>query len=363
MPANRLMALDAFRGLTLALMILVNTPGSWFYVYAPLRHAQWHGVTATDFIFPFFLFIVGASISFALKDPIQQRTIPWKKLLHRSLLLFVLGVLLNWFPFEASWDNVRIMGVLQRIALCYLFASIAIVLLPLPYLVITSLLVLIAYCGLLEFSSYDMTANNNIVVYFDLLILGKEHIWQGSQPLFEPEGLLSTIPATVTVISGYLGGYLFQQQYPKNKIFKLLSAMGLFCLLGAGLWSISLPFNKQLWSSSFVLLTSGAAYLVLLVLLLLEKQPGFAKPGKILQIYGSNPLLIYILSWLWAVCLSRLIYINYADHKMNAYDAGFQWLNSIFSPYQASLLFALANVLLFYVLSHWLFRKGIFVRL
>jgi len=344
-------------------MILVNTQGSWSYIYAPLRHAQWHGITATDVIFPFFLFIIGASISFALKWHIQQTHIPWQKLITRSLILFVLGLLLNWFPFDTGLDNIRVMGVLQRIALCYLLASLLIIMLPQTYLAIVSLFILLAYWWLLYSGSYDLSPANNIVAHWDKVMLGEKHLWQGTSPLFEPEGLLSTIPATVTVISGYFAGYLFQQQHPLEKTIRRLFCMALICCLSGYLWSQVLPLNKQLWTSSFVMLTSGMAYLTLALLLYLEQKRRFIMGIQILQIYGSNPLLIYILSWLWAVCLGKLVFISIENQQVSAYDASFQLLAHILPPNLASLTFACLNLLLFYFLSKFLFNKGWFVRL
>lgn len=355
----RITSLDALRGFTLAAMILVNTPGSWSYVYSPLLHAPWHGITPTDFVFPLFLFVVGASIGFALKTAIRQRQLPWPRLIKRTLGLIFVGVLLNALPFDQSWQQLRLPGVLQRIGLCYLMASIMIILLPSRLLLVSCAVLLLGYWGVL--AQFPYTLEHNPVGYLDQLILGADHLWQGKSVAFDPEGLLSTLPAVVSTISGYFAARVILTPVTNPDKIRTLLVYALVLTAAGLLWALTFPLNKYLWSSSFVLVTSGVAFALLALLMSGEVYLG--RTFVTGQIYGSNPLLIYVLSSVWAIGFSLPVINLSHNHSISAGQWLFNQLQPLMGPYMASLTFALFSVLVFYALSHLLYHKRIFIRL
>ena len=249
---NRLLALDIFRGITIAAMIIVNIPGSWSYVYAPLRHAKWHGCTPTDLIFPFFLFIVGVAMTYSFKKFNNKISlIAVRKIAKRVLVIFLIGLALNAFPFNTGFSNLRILGVLQRIAIAYGIAAILCLYFKQKKLIIISGLILIVYwLILIIFSQGDPYAmESNLVRIIDLKIIGENHLWLGLGIPFDPEGLLSTLPAVVTVILGYLTGKLIQKESNlKSAIYKLL-LIGIAAIIAGLIWGMVFPINKSLWTS------------------------------------------------------------------------------------------------------------------
>ncbi|MDF2179875.1 heparan-alpha-glucosaminide N-acetyltransferase domain-containing protein [Aliiglaciecola sp. CAU 1673] len=350
------LSLDAFRGLTLAAMILVNTPGSWVHVYPPLLHAKWHGLTPTDLVFPFFLFIVGAAIFHAFSR-LPPGQVPLVKIAKRTLLLFAIGVFLNLFPFNQSPEDWRVMGVLQRIALCYGAVALMVCYFPKKALWPAAAVLLIAYQLLMLTQANPWSLEGNLVRELDLWLFGATHLYQGFGIAFDPEGLLSTLPAIVTTLLGYqVAAMLSRCQTSSTKIRYLLYWSALLVLLGL-LWPS--PVNKALWTPAYVLLSGGFACLLLAILEWLRESLGMVKAQQWMVIYGSNPLFIYVLSSLWVDCLIHLIKFD----GTNAYRFGFNALGQIFSPINASLAFALTTVALFYVLSRWLYRRQIFIKL
>ncbi|AWL11978.1 Alpha-N-acetylglucosaminidase [Saliniradius amylolyticus] len=359
---KREVSLDIFRGLTLAAMILVNTPGSWSHIYAPLKHAAWHGMTPTDLIFPFFLFVVGAAM-FHSMSKFQGRSIPWGKIGKRTALLFLIGVGLNAYPFTHSPDEWRIMGVLQRIALCYCVASILILTLSKRQLYVSAGLILLAYWGLMLTVDAPWQLQTNLVRTVDLTLLGSGHMYQGFGLPFDPEGLLSTLPAVVTVLAGYFtSSELARLSEPLHKCRRLLVWASLS--ISAGLiWSLAQPVNKALWTGSYVLVTAGCAWLLLSLIIYAYDIKGWQKGFGWMAIYGTNPLFIYVLSWIYAASLAQLIRFDINGQTTNAYQWIFDGFNHVMSAKNASLLFALIAVGLFYTLSHWLYQKRIFIKL
>jgi len=366
---KRFLALDAFRGFTIAAMILVNTPGSWSAIYWPFKHANWHGFTPTDTIFPFFLFIVGSAMYFSLaKQQNQTRAALCFSALRRGSIIFLIGFGLTAFPFIDGVENVRGMGVLQRIGIVYIFASLmAIHLQPIQrlYLCIGILLVywLILF-GLGGSEPYTLTGN--IVAQVDLAVLGQSHMWHIAGHPFDPEGLLSSVPAIVNVLVGYEATrYLAQLKHGHNGISTLLSYGG-FAIALALLWDSWLPINKSLWTSSFVVMSSGVALITLALFIYVvdvKPQRWISRP---LCIYGTNPLFIYALSWLWAVSFRQLININ-SDITSNASISAYDWLyyqyTIIGDPFLASFAFALSHVILFWLISAVLHWRGIIIKI
>lgn len=273
--SNRLLSLDVFRGITVAGMVLVNNPGTWNAIYPPLRHAEWHGLTPTDLVFPFFLFIVGIAVTLALGKRVEaggaNRAIHLK-IIKRALLIFVVGLLLATFPFydftTGKWldfSTVRIMGVLQRIAVCYLFAGLIFLHTTWKQQAIIAGVLLLTYWGLMTlidvpgcaFTTFDDKACN-LEAYFDRLVLTENHTWSSSK-VFDPEGLLSTLPALATTLAGVLCGHWLRR---KVDDYQKVSAIffGGVCLLVLGwVWSFWFPINKSIWTSSYVLYTAGLA--------------------------------------------------------------------------------------------------------
>jgi predicted acyltransferase len=364
MTMQRFAAIDVLRGLTLALMILVNTPGSWSHVYAPLLHAHWNGATPTDFIFPFFLFIVGAAMFYSLKQARLSNTIPWFKIIKRTALLFLIGLVLNIYPFTSPAEDWRVMGVLQRIALCYFFAAILIIKIPTKTLIITSAGLLIFYWSLLVFGSAEpYSLENNVVRKIDLLLIGASHLYQGTGVAFDPEGLLGTLSATVTTLSGYLSCLWLQNINSHGKQIRALLFGAVALTIASMLWQLVHPINKSLWTGSYVLLTTAGAWCLLAVIIWAWEIKNWRMGLESMRIFGTNPLFIYILSWLIASTLASVIEFEWNGKTLSAYDAGFLWLNQFLSANNASLAFALINVAALYLIALFMYRKNIFIKL
>lgn len=362
MVKQRFLALDVMRGLTLALMILVNTPGSWEFVYAPLRHADWHGATPTDYIFPFFMFIVGSAMFFAVRGLSSLSfAAQSKKILRRVGLIFLIGVLLAAYPFTESLDQWRIMGVLQRIAIAYGFAAFIILYFGFTGRVVISAILLVGYWALLNLAGDPYSLEHNIVRQFDLSVLGASHLWQGKGIAFDPEGILSTFPSIVNVIIGFEAARVLLASEDKGKALIKLFASALALIALALLWNTVFPINKSLWTSTFVLLTCGVAILVLILLVKLE-QSAMASTIKpvyhFFEIIGKNPLFIYVLSGLLATTM-YLIPIG----NQSLYTALYAAFRSVADPYFASLMFALLQVAILWFVAWVLHRRNIIISL
>lgn len=358
----RYKSLDVFRGITVAGMILVNTPGSWAYIYPPLQHADWHGYTPTDLVFPFFLIAVGLSMSFSFQrlEGLNNKAF-FLKAAKRAFIIFIIGLGLTAFPFIGKdYSHLRIFGVLQRIALAYFFASVVVHLIKNPRILIAlSVITLIGYWLLLLFlgGTDPFGLENNLPRKIDLLILGDAHMWHGKKIAFDPEGLLSTIPAVISVISGYLIGLLIQRSN-KTEVITRLAAISIIMLLLGYLWSIVFPINKALWTSSYVLVSSGLGGLFLTILIYFIDLKQMNKWTKPFEIFGLNPLISFIASILWVK-----IYFQIDIDGQNAYG----WIynniyKSIFDPTFGSLLFALTHVFGCWLIAYWLYRKKIIIK-
>ncbi|GAA4645467.1 acyltransferase family protein [Pontixanthobacter gangjinensis] len=368
---QRYLALDVLRGLTIALMILVNTPGSWSTIYAPFKHAAWHGFTITDLVFPTFLFVVGNAASFSLRKYEHGSDSGFlKKVLKRSLIIFVIGLLLNAFPFvtrEAGelvlkdFSNLRIMGVLQRIALCYLFGSILLHYLRTKQIVILSVLILLAYWGIMwYFGTHPgpYSLEHNAALKFDLLIFRPENLWRGFGMAFDPEGLLSTLPAIINVIAGYIAGKFIQRSGNNFTTVWKLAVAGVILLIVAMLWSPYFPINKGIWTSTFVLYSTGWDLLLLGLLIMVIEIFNLKKWTYFFQAFGRNPLFIFIMSGV-VVMLMAVIYIGGESLKLWLYQNLYlSWL----TDYNASLAFAISYMLLMWLLGYLLDRKKIYIK-
>jgi len=349
-------------------MILVNMPGSWSHVYAPLRHAKWHGCTPTDLVFPFFLFIVGVAMTYSFRTYDHRlSSAAITKIARRVALIFLIGLFLNAFPFHRALSELRILGVLQRIAIAYGIAALLYLTLSRTRLIVLSALLLIGYwLLLLAFGRADPFAlETNLVRAIDLKILGENHVWGGFGIPFDPEGLLSTLPAVVTVLLGTLTGRMIQAAPRlRSAVLRILLA-GIGAVVLGRLWDPVFPINKALWTSSYVLYTAGLAMLFLSVLLWLIDVRGYRRWAYPFVVFGMNPLFLYALSAVWVRTYIYLIKFETADGtSMNAY----KWLyQSIFvpiaGPLNGSLLFAISHVFLFWLILLLLYKKRIFIKI
>lgn len=371
LASQRYYALDILRGMTIALMIMVNNPGSWSAVYSPLRHASWHGFTPTDWVFPSFLFVVGNAMSFSIKKygTLGENAF-LKKVFKRAGIIFLIGLLLNAFPFVYRADgeilfknlaDVRILGVLQRIALCYLFASLIIHYLRLRGAVIVGVLILLAYWAIMYFfgsSPLPYSLENNAALKFDALIFRSENLYHGFGIPFDPEGLLSTLPAIVNVIAGYVAGIFIQKSGKELKtIWKLLVA-GIILIVLALLWDVYFPINKPIWTSSYVLYSTGWTLIILAILIYVIELLHFKKWAYFFEAFGKNPLFIYVVAGVVANLLG-LIYINSVPLQSWLYQNLYlSWLTDI----NASLAFAIGFIVVMWLLGYILDKKKIYIK-
>lgn len=359
----RIDSIDILRGLALALMLLVNHPGSWSAVYAPFLHADWHGLTPTDLVFPFFLFVVGASMACSMRHKLHTGGLAWFSILKRTWLLFGIGFVLLIIPFDQAPENWRIMGVLQRIALCFLLVAIMVTCIKERWLWLFAGFILIAYwLLLLSVGDAPYTLENNLVRRVDMLILGSSHMWQGKGIAFDPEGLLSTLSASITVLSGYLiCAQVLQNKSHKAQIQGLTLIGAVMLTLGL-IWSIYHPINKSLWTGSFVLVSSAFACLCLAIIIVCWELLKIKRGFNALKVYGSNPILIYVLAWLFAVFLGRMT-ITFSEQTMSIQGWMYSSFQGFMSDKFASLFYALLFTLIFYWLALLLYNKKIFIKL
>jgi predicted acyltransferase len=377
LPGNRLLALDALRGLTITAMILVNNPGSWSYVYGPLRHADWHGWTLTDLIFPFFIVIVGMSLQLSLqRQSAVANAVVIKQAAIRSIKLFALGVFLALFYYnfrdpaysyiEQKLLTLRWLGVLQRIGLVYFF-SVLIVLYCGTRGRIGWLVGLCAlYLAAMWYLPYaDAQANqfsglllfgNSFAAWLDHSVLGASHVYYRSATpfAFDPEGLWSTLPAIASCLSGVLIAQWLQTERSLVQKIRGLLLCGVIAVWLAELWHFSLPINKSLWTPSFVLLSSGYCAIALAACLWLCDVKRWRRWSAPFVVFGANAILFFMFAGLAARALMML---SVGDTSLHS------WLFStlyqpVFGDYNGSLAFALSFLLLSYLLMHWCYKRG-----
>jgi len=370
--SQRLVALDVFRGLTIVLMIIVNTPGTWAHVYPPLLHSAWNGCTPTDLVFPFFLFIVGVAMWFSFrKFNHELNRTALKKIIYRTFLIFLIGLLMNGFPYY-NLTHIRILGVLQRIALAYGIGAIFVLLLNRRDRWIGAIIILLLYWLVLRMFGGDspFALETNLVRKIDLFLFGSNHVWHGF-PLysndkipFDPEGLLSTFPAMVNVILGYQVGEFIGLSENHRKVSARLLIYGAIGVIIGLIWNQFFPINKPIWTSSYVVFTVGAGTILLAILIWvidIKNWKGWIQP---FQVFGMNPLFIYVLSEL-IVMILFLFQVNVKGIPMN----GYSWLYQVvFVPIGgdgkfSSLLFALFYALFCWFIGYILYRKKIYIKI
>lgn len=428
--SNRLISLDVFRGMTVAGMVLVNNPGTWSAIYPPLKHAEWHGITPTDYVFPFFLFIVGAAISLALGKKIENGGANaglYLKIIKRAVIIFFVGLFLAAFPlfdyaksdvpvaakitvmlamiavlyfwltdktvvalllsgsilagaaifyfagyslFISNFETLRIPGVLQRIAVCYLIAAVIFVNTNWRQQAIIAGILLLLYWALMTLipvPGCEVTTFNdkacNLAAYIDLSIFTENHIWRSAK-VYDPEGILSTIPAIATTLAGVLTGTWLKQ---KNDEYQKVSGMFFFgvSLLALGyVWSLAFPINKPLWTSSYVVYTAGLALCFLGFCYWLIDIKGYKKWSQPFVIFGVNALALFVGSGLLGRLLG-LVKVVETDGKSISLQ---QWIfGNLFSPFfepiNASMFYAVSFILFWLFLMWLLYRKKIYIKI
>ena len=387
---QRFYSLDVFRGATVCLMILVNNPGSWSHIYAPLEHAPWHGLTPTDLVFPFFLFAVGNAMAFVMpRLEAAGDAVFWRKVIKRTALIFLIGLFLNWWPFSRWQDGeivfrqwvdpnnptsgVRILGVLQRIAICYFFAAILAYYLKPRRAFFVGMILLLIYWLLCytgnpadPYSLKGWFGTNSI----DIPVLGVAHMYKGEGMPFDPEGLGSALPAIVQVIFGYMIGNYIQT---KGKNFEMVTGLfvaGVAMLITGFCWDMVFPINKKIWTSSYTIYTTGLATITIATMIyMIEFRNVKGALTKFFDVFGKNALFVFALS---AFLPKGLALIRIAD-GLNAkgemtYINPWNWLYkkvliNIPGPKETgSLAYALCVILFMWAICYWMDKKKIYVK-
>lgn len=385
----------------MAFMILVNNPGTWSHIYPPLEHAAWHGLTPTDLVFPFFLFAVGNAMAFVLPRLKEQGDRAfWKKIVTRTILIFLIGTFLNWFPFShwvndqlvfRGWEwtsadgrlhGIRVSGTLQRIAICYFLASVIVYYAKVRTVAVVGVLTLLVYwivclvANPVDPYSFDGWFGKNI----DLATFGAAHVYHGDGVAFENEGIISTFPATVTVLFGFIVGSYIRKRGRQtdgdtgtSSLYETIStlfvaAVGLLVI--GYLWSLVFPVNKKIQSSSFILVTAGLATLLLSTLIyFIEVKNKRGWWTRFFNVFGKNPLFIYALSELLGALFGFIrIRAGVNGSGQISYRSPLEWFYTNLCsrvpgpPENGSLLYAVCIVLFLWLIGYWMNKKKIYIK-
>ncbi len=382
--SSRLLSLDILRGITIAGMIMVNNPGSWGYIYAPLGHASWHGLTPTDLVFPFFMFIMGVSTFMSLrKYQFKLTKESLYKVAYRTFMMFAIGLALAWFgmlcrglasgeSFVAAatshFDTIRIMGVFQRLAVAYGFSAfIALVVKP-KDLVWVIISILFGYFLILYFGSGFDRSENNIISIVDRAVLGAKHMYkdfdaQGNRIAFDPEGLLSSLPSIAHVLIGFLFGKLIIDHKDNHKRVEKIMIWGTVLAFSGLLLQYGAPINKKIWSPTFVLATTGFAAQLLGLLIWIIDINKKEKWSRFFHAFGINPLFVYVLSGVLANIVAN-VKVTHAGEAMvlKNYVYGIliqPWAGNYFG----SLVYALVFVSICWMFGYILYKKDIYIKI
>lgn len=365
--SERLLSLDVFRGITIAFMIIVNSPGN-DTAYRALDHAAWNGLTPTDLVFPFFVFIVGVSLAFSLRRRLERgeaKSVLMGQVFKRTLIIFGLGLLLNAFPFTPEHlSAIRILGVLQRIALCYFFGAVFFLFTNIALQLLAILILLIGYWWLMThipvpgFAVGDLSKEGNLAAYIDRMFLAG-HMYR---PVYDPEGLLSTLPAIATGIIGNLtGNWLLSGWTKAQKVTGMIQAGLIFWLAGVK-WAVWFPINKALWTSSYVLVTAGYALLLLSACYWLIEIKGYRSWGRFFEVFGVNAIAAYFLHvfFLKVQNLWHMPRLDGTPGNIRIYlsEHLFAWTSS----QNASLGYALLYTFFWFCILWILYRRKIFIK-
>jgi len=366
---NRILSLDIFRGLTIFGMILVNNNGNGEYSYAPLLHAKWHGFTPTDLVFPSFLFIVGVAIRQAFKNFDFQLTPSLRnKIIKRTLLIFLVNYIIFYFPFT-NFDihKLRYLNVLPRIALSYCFVSFLILKTPSKYLTYINVGILVVYWFILWMFGdpgvpYELASN--AIGKLDIFLFGPNHLYHGNGIPFDPEGLLSTLPALSTCLFGYqVALFLDEKKDKKEDVLLNLWIWGILLIMLALAWNSVFPINKKIWSSSFVLLCAGLDMLLLGTIFHLVDVKGKSLWNEFFLVFGKNAILAYAFSEVLAIQMGHFM-LPSGDSEINSSD----WLywhvfEPLFGKYNGSLAYAISFVLVCWSFCWVFYKRKVFLKL
>lgn len=370
---ERFLALDVFRGMTICLMIIVNTSGNGDATFAPLKHAHWNGFTPTDLVFPSFMFVVGNAMSFVMRKWNEMSTAAvLGKIFKRTLIIFLCGYLLYWFPFFEYNDQhhlilkpiaeTRIFGVLQRIALAYCFASLMLYFLGTRTTVILSVIILILYWPVMVYfgtGTDPLDVHTNAVLRLDTWLIGTKHLYMGEGFPFDPEGFLSTFPSIGNIVAGYVVGKYVQKNGKTFEGISKLFMAGFILFVIAFWWNYGFPVNKKIWTSSFVLHTVGLDCMILACVIyyidFLNRRTGVS----FFEVFGKNPLFIYLVSEL-SITIFYMININGTPLPEWLYQNVFSFGGNLL--YIGSLLFAIAYMLYCWLVGFILDKNKIYVR-
>jgi len=384
--SSRLLSLDVLRGITIAGMIMVNNPATWDYVYAPLAHAQWNGLTPTDLVFPFFMFIMGISTFISLRKFNFEFNKPTLlKILKRTVIIFLIGLGLNWLAlsfrtyhqlsgeelgfFErffgaiTNFEHIRIMGVMQRLAITYGATALIAILVKHKYILYIIITTLVGYFMLLLFGNGFEFSENNIISILDKAILGANHMYRDNGVVLDPEGLLSTIPAICHVLIGFCcGGLLLSTKDNYERITRLFITGAILTFIGFML-AYGCPINKKIWSPTFVLVTCGLASTLLALLIWIIDIKGYKKWSVFFESFGVNPLFIYVAAAVLSIVLGGIL-VSYNGMSINLqaliYKAGLQ---PYFGNYFGSFIFAILFVGVNWVIGNILYKKKIYIKI
>jgi predicted acyltransferase len=359
---QRLLSIDILRGLTICLMILVNNPGSWSTVYNPLLHAKWHGCTLTDLVFPFFMFVVGLSMYHSIETTSSKGN-PWlAKSLGRGLKLILIGLLLNWYPFfKTHFTDLRFFGVLQRIGISYILACVLLFLAQRRYLWIWASVAIVTigyWVVLLIFGSGDYSLEGNLVTIVDAKLVGEPHMYKGFGIRFDPEGLLSSIPAAGNILLGYIMAHLMSRQKVNHENVMKLTFIGLACIAIGIVWNVVFPINKPLWTSSYVFYTCGLATVLWSALIYYIDVEKVTNGGYFLKVFGQNPIFAFVMSGI-VVKTFDLIKVEGQGILGLTYS---EFFKPIFGDYGGSLAYAISFVCLIWSMTYLLDKRGIYLK-
>ena len=364
---QRLLALDVLRGITIVGMILVNNPGSYTEVFAPLQHAAWNGLTPTDLVFPFFMFMMGISIYFSLrKFDFQFSFRVMGKILKRTVLLFLIGLGLNWL-YTFSWDHLRILGILQRLAICYGVGATIVLLLNHRYLPYFIMLLLVGYGGVLLTGSGFEYNEVNVLAKVDAFLLTPAHMYNDHG--LDPEGVLSTCSAIAHVLLGFWVAWLVWGrsivESQANRLYLQLITLflcGVILTFSGFLCSYGCPINKKVWSPTFVLTTCGLASSLLACLIWAIDVKCYKRWTIFFKVFGVNPLFMYVFASVLAVLLGSLL-LPVGDSCVSLHDYAFRLFQGFLNDKTASLLYALVFVGLNWSVGYLLYRCRIIIKL
>ena len=357
---KRLLSLDVLRGITVAGMILVNNTGTCGYNYAPFRHASWNGFTPADLVFPMFIFLMGISTYISLKKYASQKTQAVKKIIKRSVLLIVIGILMEVLIMffnegvDLNLSNLRLMGVMQRLGICYGFTAILSLYVPHKHFLKIAFSILLGYFFIQLMGDGFEKTPENIIGIIDRAILGESHVYLQGKQFVDPEGLLSTLPAIAQVMIGFICGKRLIENKNLQQKMLFLYAFGAMLLIVGYLFSYSCPINKRLWSPSFVLVTSGVASLLLALLVNILDVKLQKKWAVFFETFGANPLVLYITASILAPFLKVFDVPQVLFNNI---------LNPLFGNYFGSFMYGALFLIFLWGLGYILLKKRIYIKL